>query len=91
MFFNIFNKSGTITQESNEILLNKRLKRENQNLRETLQNLKDYKNEYITLIEKMNQLRTEYNQKLTDVTQLELEYRKALDNLIKAETEKYRK
>lgn len=93
MFLGKHTNTQKLTQETNEILLkeNKRLRRENQKLTETLLNLEDYKNEYVTLIEEMNQLRAEYSQKLTEVTQLELEYRKALGNLVKTETRKYKK
>ncbi len=60
-------------KESFNILLseNKRLKRENQRLRESLQELQEYKNEYSSLIEHLNEVKSSYQKKLKEFDKLE--------------------
>lgn len=71
----------TQTEETNEDLIreNKRLKRENFKLTETLRNLEDYRNEYVGLIEEMKQMKAEYQERLDDIKELENKYKKELE------------
>lgn len=71
------------TEETNEDLIreNKRLKRENFKLTETLRNLEDYRNEYVELIEGVRKMKAEYQEKLNDISELEKKYKKELEML----------
>lgn len=62
---------------------NKRLKRENQRLHESLNELQRYKDEYKDLIEKVGELKNEYMSKLEAFSTIENNYKKELERLIK--------
>ncbi len=83
MFLNRFNKTKILTQETNGILIreNKRLKRENFKLTETLRNLEDYRNEYVELIGEVRKMKAEYQEKLDEISELEKKYKKELEML----------
>lgn len=60
---------------------NKRLKRENQRLRESLDNISHLKNEYKKLIEQVHGMKNEYANKLKEFDILKIEYMKKLDEI----------
>lgn len=80
MFFN-----QNADKETIKILLseNKRLKRDNQRLNDSLNELQNFKNEYRELIDKLNQLKETYQKRLKKFDQLEKQYKKELDKLIR--------
>lgn len=61
---------------------NKRLKRENQRLRESLDELERYKAEYCKLIEELNEVKEVYVERIEGFNQIEKEYRKALNQIM---------
>lgn len=69
-----------VGKETINILLqeNKRLKRENQRLQESLDELGRYKNEYRSLIDEISQVKERYIGKMKDFDKLEKGYRKEL-------------
>lgn len=71
------------TEETKEDLIreNKRLKRENFKLTESLRNLEDYRNEYVELIEELRKMKAEYQERLDDISELEKKYKKELEML----------
>lgn len=73
-----------IDKETIKILLqeNRRLKRENQRLNESLQALDRYKNEYRSLIDELRQVKECYIEKMKYFDKLEKEYRKKLDRVM---------
>lgn len=77
-----FNK--TINKETVKILLqeNKRLKRENQRLNESLDGLQRYKDEYRSLISELNQVKESYVKKMGEFDKIGKEYRTELDRLM---------
>ncbi|MBQ7066345.1 MAG: hypothetical protein IJN92_05950 [Lachnospiraceae bacterium] len=78
-------KSEKISEQAVEIVLkeNKRLKLENQKLRESLDKIGKLKNEYKELIENLNGIKKEYLEKLESFDKLENEYKKKLEREIK--------
>ena len=72
-----------VDKETINILLqeNKRLKRENQRLHESLDELQQYKDEYRSLIEELKQAKGMYADKLKTFDKIEKEYRKELDRI----------
>lgn len=73
-----------INKETIKILIqeNRRLKRENQRLHESLQALDRYKNEYRSLIDELRQVKECYIGKMKYFDKLENEYRKELDRVM---------
>lgn len=73
-----------IDKETIKILIqeNRRLKRENQRLHESLQALDRYKNEYRSLIDELRQVKECYIGKMKYFDKLENEYRKELDRVM---------
>lgn len=73
-----------INKETIRILIqeNRRLKRENQRLHESLQALDRYKNEYRSLIDELRQVKECYIGKMKYFDKLENEYRKELDRVM---------
>lgn len=71
------------TEETKEDLIreNKRLKRENFKLTESLRNLEDYRNEYVELIGELRKMKAEYQERLNDISELEKKYKKELEML----------
>ena len=71
-------------KETINILLqeNKRLKRENQRLRESLGELDGYKKEYRNVIERLNEVKEVYIERMEEFNQIEKEYRKELDRVM---------
>ena len=61
---------------------NKRLKRENQRLRESLSELERYKKEYRELMGRLSDVEEVYIEKMEGFNQLEKEYRKALNQIM---------
>ena len=72
-----------VDKETINILLqeNKRLKRENQRLHESLDELQQYKDEYRSLIDVLKQAKGMYADRLKGFDKLEKEYRKELDRI----------
>ena len=85
----LFNKKAD--KETLKILLqeNKRLKRENQRLNESLEELQRYKDDYKELNEEVKRDKASYIQKMKDFDGIEKEYRAELDRL--AGYKKYQK
>ena len=81
----MFNRDAE--KETINILLreNKKLKRDNQRLRESLGELERYKAEYRKLIEELNEVKEVYIERMEEFNQLEQEYRKALDQIMDKE------
>ena len=81
----MFNRDAE--KETINILLreNKKLKRDNQRLRESLGELERYKKEYRKLIEELNEVKEVYIERMEEFNQLEQEYRKALDQIMDKE------
>lgn len=77
-------KHKNINKETIEILLkeNKKLKRENYRLQESLDELARYKEEYENLIKTLHSVKKEYIQKVKDFNEIEKEYKKELDKII---------
>lgn len=77
----LFNRD--IDKETLKILLqeNKRLKRENYGLRESLEELQEYKDEYKGLIGELGALKEEYMDEVAEFESIEKEYRKELDKV----------
>lgn len=77
-------KHKNMNKETIEILLkeNKKLKRENYRLQESLDTLERYKKEYENLIETLHHVKKEYIQKVKDFNEIEKEYKKELDKII---------
>ena len=73
-----------VEKEAVNVLLqeNRRLKRENQRLRESLDELDGYKNEYRGLIKEMSGIKETYAERMEGFSQLEDECRKALDTIV---------
>ena len=65
-----------VSKETLQILLteNKRLKQENQRLRDFLHELQDYKKEYDRLIASLEQVKASYREKLKDFDKLKQKY-----------------
>ena len=78
----MFNRG--VEKETINILLreNKKLKRDNQRLRESLGELERYKKEYKDLNEKLTKLKKSYSIKLKDFEKMELEYNKELRKIL---------
>lgn len=78
----MFNRG--VEKETINILLreNKKLKRDNQSLRESLGELERYKKEYKDLNEKLTKLKKSYSIKLKDFEKMELEYNKELRKIL---------
>ena len=76
--------SRGVEKETINILLqeNKRLKRDNQRLKESLGELERYKKEYRKLIEELNEVKEVYIERMEEFNQIEKEYRKALDKIM---------
>lgn len=74
-----------INNETLTILINenKRLKRENQRLYDSLNELDRYKNEYKVLIDKLKDMKNTYMKKIKEFDKLEKKYRKELECMIK--------
>lgn len=74
-----------INKEIVNILLqeNKRLKRDNQQLRESLNELQRYKDEYKGLIERLHDVKESYIEKMNEFEKIEKAYRKELEKLTK--------
>lgn len=79
----LFNKN--IDKETVKILLqeNKRLKRSNQQLNESLNKLQWYKNEYKSLIEEVNHVKESYVKKMDEFETISNIYKSELDRLTK--------
>lgn len=88
-----FNKSKSKNKDIETLLLteNKRLKIENQQLKETLDELDRYKQEYKQLIETVADLKNDYQTKMKQFDQLENEYRKELNRLLNNKMPKRKK
>lgn len=73
-----------INKQTIEILLkeNKKLKKENCRLHESLDTLERYKKEYENLIESLHRVKKEYIQKVKDFNEIENIYKKELDKII---------
>lgn len=78
----MFNRGAE--KETINILLreNKKLKRDNQRLRESLGELERYKAEYRKLIEELNEVKEVYIERMEEFNQVEKECRKALNQII---------
>lgn len=78
----MFNRDAE--KETINILLreNKKLKRDNQRLRESLVELERYKEEYCKLIEELNEVKEVYVERIEGFNQIEKEYRKALNQIM---------
>ena len=76
--------SRGVEKETINILLqeNKRLKRDNQRLKESLGELERYKKEYRKLIEELNEVKEVYIERMEEFNQIEKEYQKALDQIV---------
>lgn len=76
--------SKNAEKETINILLqeNKRLKRENQRLRKSLETLAQYKEEYKDLNKQLTKLKQSYSIKLKDFEKMELEYNKELEKIL---------
>ena len=77
----MFNKKSDV--ENLLIKENKRLKMENQELREMVESIDKYKEEYSELINKLHELKDEYIKKIEGFNSLESEYRNELEKLLK--------
>lgn len=77
----MFNK--TANKETVKILLqeNKRLKCENQRLRESIEGLQRYKDEYKGLVEELSHLKESYMEKMAEFKRIGEEYKKELDRV----------
>lgn len=62
---------------------NKRLKRDNQKLQDSLNELQKYKDSYKELIDSLTNVKETYLNKIKDFDALEKQYRKELDKVIK--------
>ena len=73
-----------IDKETIEILSkeNKRLRRENYRLRESLNELDKYKTEYKKLIKKLNCVKSDYVKKIKAFDDIEKEYCKKLNEIV---------
>lgn len=73
-----------IDKETIEILSkeNKRLRRENYRLQESLNELDKYKTEYKKLIKKLNNVKSDYVKKIKEFDDIEKEYGKKLDEIV---------
>lgn len=82
----MFNRDAE--KETVNILLreNKKLKRDNQRLRESLGELERYKKEYRDLIDGLKKTKECYLSKLEDFNEMEAEYKKELEKAIKNRT-----
>lgn len=71
-------------KETVNVLLreNKKLKRDNQRLRESLDELERYKAEYCKLIDELNEVKEVYIERMEEFNQIEKEYRKALNQIM---------
>ena len=71
-------------KETVNILLqeNKKLKRDNQRLRESLGELERYKKEYRKLIEELSEVKEVYIERVEEFNQIEKEYREELDQIM---------
>ena len=78
----MFNRDAE--KETINILLreNKKLKRDNQRLRESLGELERYKAEYRKLIEELNEVKEVYIERMEEFNQVEKECRKALNQIM---------
>ena len=78
----MFNRDAE--KETVNVLLreNKKLKRDNQRLRESLDELERYKAEYCKLIEELNEVKEVYVERIEEFNQIEKECRKALNQII---------
>ena len=76
--------SRGVEKETVNVLLreNKKLKRDNQRLRESLDELERYKAEYCKLIEELNEVKEVYVERIEEFNQIEKECRKALNQII---------
>ena len=75
-------------KETIKILIdeNKRLKRENQRLNESLGELQRYKDEYRNLIDELNQVKAVYASKMNEFDRLEKEYRNEFKRIKKQQS-----
>ena len=69
-----------VEKEAVNVLLqeNRRLKRENQRLRESLDELDGYKNEYRGLIDEVKHIKKKYAEKIRTIDKLECAFEKQL-------------
>lgn len=69
-----------VEKEAVNVLLqeNRRLKRENQRLRESLDELDGYKNEYRGLIDEVKHIKKKYAEKIRTIDKLECAFKKQL-------------
>jgi len=76
-------KSKEINEEAIDIVLkeNKRLKRENQNLRNELEEVSKLKNGYKELIDQVHKMKIEYANKLDEFDKLKTQYEKELEKI----------
>lgn len=74
-----------VDKETIEVLSkeNKRLRRENYRLQESLNELDRYKTEYKNLIEKLNEVKSDYIKKVKEFDDIEKDYKKELDKIVK--------
>lgn len=77
-------------KETINILLseNRRLKRENHLLRESLQETQKYKEEYKELIDRLNGVKSSYGKKLEEFDSLKEQYKKELEKLFRQNKQK---
>ena len=78
----MFNKN--VDKETLRILMqeNKRLKRENQRLNDSLDELQKYKTEYRNLIDEVKNIKERYLNKIKDFEKIENKYQKELNRII---------
>lgn len=88
-----FHKLKSKNKDIETLLLteNKRLKIENQQLKETLDELDRYKQEYKQLIETVADLKNDYQTKMKQFDHLADEYRKELNRLLNNKMPKRKK
>lgn len=77
-------KSKEVNEEAVNIVIkeNKRLKRENQNLRNELEEVSKLKNAYKELIDQVHKMKLEYINKLNEFDELKAKYAKELEDII---------
>ena len=78
-------KTKEVNKEALSVVLkeNKRLKRENQNLRNELEEVSKLKNGYKELIDQVHKMKLEYVNKLNEFDELKAKYAKELDEITK--------
>lgn len=78
----LFNRNTD--KETIKVLLqeNKRLKRENKHLTESLDELQWYKEEYRSLIEELNRVKERYAKKMDEFDDIEKKYNNELEKLM---------